>query len=280
MMLAAGLMVTPAIGSLSAATNGIVSPASSDTLAKAGRSATYFTFCAQRDPVRLGYDPFYARHCEAQGLDVLASAAVAPSAIRRTAEIVVDMIGHRQDILDEMISRNVRVAVIAHGEVTSDMPEYRDLYERFPDVDWDVRARGLGATAARPLSSVGEENILCDPTDPYVGSSIMVHEFAHTIAIMGVRHIDPTFEARIGAAYSSARFSGLWSNTYAGSNQIEYWAETVMSYFDTNIDGPVGGDGIHNQIDTRAELALYDPRIYAIIDEIFGAAAPLGLCNG
>ena len=240
--------------------------------------------CGGIDPVLLGYDGFYRRHCSALGIDVLASDAVDPAAVRRTAEIIVAMIGHRPDLVESMIARDLRVGVIAIDEVTTDMPEHRDLYELFPGTDWDTRARGLGAILTIPLSSVGEENILCRADDPYVGSSIMVHEFAHTILNLGLRIVDPAFDRTQGdpvlAAWINARANGLWNNTYAITNTDEYWAETVMSYFDTNINGPVAGDGIHNPIDTRTELANYDPQICAVVDSVFRDAAPLDLCNG
>lgn len=279
---AVGVSLGSTIGAVAAPPNDVSTPVANAGLATANRIDE---MCGQRDLSLLGYDSFYRQQCDALGLDVLASAAVDPDAVRRAAEIIVAMIGHRQDLIDEMIAQGVRVGVIGVDEVTSDMPEYRDIYQMFPGVDWDTRARGLGATPTIPLSSVGEENVLCLLADSYYGSSIMVHEFAHTILIMGLRFLDPAYNDPtrtdpVVAAYDDAITAGLWANTYAATNPDEYWAETVMSYFDTNIDGPVGGDGIHNQIDTRTELASYDPQIYSIIDDLFADAAPLELCDG
>ncbi len=273
--------VLPLRASLDAAPIGPVDePASAEGLAVAVRLANQPIVCDRRDPVDLGYDPFYRQHCSVFGLDVLGSSAVVAGAVERTAEIIVDMIGHRRDLIDQMIRQGTRVGVIAASEVTSDMPEYRDIYTRFPGIDWDTRARGLGATPFIPLSSVGEGNVLCDSTDWYPGESIMVHEFAHTIRIMGLAFIDPAMDARIDRAYAAAMSAGRWANSYAATNSDEYFAEAVQSYFDTNIEGPVGGDGVHNHIDTRVELALYDPTVFALLDELFGGAAPMNLCNG
>jgi hypothetical protein len=160
------------------------------------------------------------------------------------------------------------------------MPEYRDIYRLFPGVDWDTRARGLGATPFIPLSSVGEENVLCLAGDAYAGESIMVHEFAHTIRIMGLAFAEPVTDRRIQSAYGAAMSAGRWSNTYAATNSDEYWAIAVQAYFDTARQGPVGGNGVHNHVDTRSELATYDPGIYAVVDGLFADAAPLALCNG
>ena len=68
--------------------------------------------------------------------------------------------------------------------------------------------------------------------------------------------------------YQSALSEGLWENTYAISNKEEYWAEGVQRYFDVNI-GTNPANGVHNQIDTREELAEYDPELFAFIDTFF-----------
>ena len=34
-----------------------------------------------------------------------------------------------------------------------------------PDTDWDERARGLGGTLHIPVSSAGEENVMCHDDD-------------------------------------------------------------------------------------------------------------------
>ena len=47
---------------------------------------------------------------------------------------------------------------------------------------------------------------------------------------------------------------------------MEYWAEVVQSWFDTNREN----DDQHNHIDTRAELKEYDPRVAALCEEVFG----------
>jgi hypothetical protein len=68
--------------------------------------------------------------------------------------------------------------------------------------------------------------------------------------------------------YESAIKQGLWENTYAGGNIQEYWAEGVQSYFNANAQS-VLGDGVHNYVNTREELAEYDPALYAFISKIF-----------
>ena len=235
--------------------------------------------CGEVEPSDLGFDSFYVHYCDAAGIPVLGSASVERAAVEATAEIALAMIGHRPDVIAAMLDNKLRIGVIAATEVTSDMPEYSNIYDQFPGIDWDTRARGLGATPFIPLSTVGEENVLCLPGDRYKGESIMVHEFAHTIHVMGLDSVDRTFTARLESIYEQSLNKGLWADTYAGTNASELFAEGVQSYFNTNLAGPAGGDGIHNDIDTRGELGKYHPALVALINEIFSEAGPLPLCG-
>lgn len=224
-------------------------------------------------PVDMGFDPFYEQWCDALGIPVLASSRVSPVALRNAAEIVVGMIGHRPDIIEAMLANGLRVGVIGESELTTDLPEYADLYEQFPGTDWNTRARGLGATPFIPLSSVGEENVGCYPSDPYFNEeSIMVHEFAHTIHLMGLDFVDEgSVGAEIVEAYWAAMGAGLWEDTYAATDDREYFAEGVQSYFGTQTERDPS-DGIHNFVDTPEELEAYDPVLFEIIDRVFGDA--------
>jgi hypothetical protein len=182
------------------------------------------------------------------------------------AWIIDRMIGHRPDILAAMVVRRTRCVVIGTSEHTTDMPEYRDLY---PRKWWDVRARGLGATDARPAVSCGEENLLSLAGDPYSTENILVHEFAHAIHEMGLVDVDPSFDKRLRKAFDRAIAAGRWVGTYAGTNHMEYWAEGVQSWFNTNRTD----DDLHNSVDTRVELVAYDPPLAALCKEVFGDGA-------
>ena len=215
---------------------------------------------------------FYTQSCEIAGVPIVASANVDPAALQVTAEIVATMMTPlSQTERDGMRSIALRVGVIGENEVTTDMPEYADLNDVFPGTDWDGATRGLGATPARPLTSSGEENLLCLAGDPYFAENILIHEFSHTVHEYGVVAGDPTFQGRLDAAYDAAMNAGLWSKTYGATNSTEYWAEGVQSYFEVN-GSASPADGIHNDVDTRAELQSYDAALYALVDEVFAGA--------
>lgn len=215
---------------------------------------------------RFNLAPFYQQHLDAGGLPVVGSSNVSPAALREAAWIVQQMLGHRSDVLPVMASNQVRLAVMAWNEFTTDVPEHRDLE---PAVYWDRRARGLGATPHRPAVSCAEENLLGYPGDPYSTENICIHEFAHAIHGMGLRSIDSTFDRRLREAFDDATRRGLWKGTYAGTNPEEYWAEGVQDWFDDNRQN----DSLHNHVNTRAELKEYDPALATLCAEVFGDGA-------
>ena len=208
-------------------------------------------------------DPFYVQWIDVEGLPVVASAKVDPYAVKEAAWLIRQMIGHRQDVLHALAENNVRFAVMAHNELTTQIPEHSDLK---PDYYWDRRARGLGSTPARPAVSCGEENLLNYAGDPYSTENILVHEFAHATHQMGLNTVDSSFDDRLKIAYDAAVEKGLWKDTYAITNKAEYWAEGTQSWFDTNR----ANDDQHNHVDTRDKLKDYDPALATLLTEVFG----------
>jgi hypothetical protein len=228
-------------------------------------------FCAgapAMPPAALGYDQFYAKYMDGSGIPVLASSDVDDKAVIIACKIVVHMVKERADIRAALIDQNQRVAVIGVNEVTTDLPEYRNLYQMFPGQDWD-RLRGVGATLMIPVSSVGEENLLCLPNDVFAGEKILFQTFA-TAVLLGVEQADDTFQSRVRAAFDAATSAGLWKNTYAGANEIEYYAEGVQSWFDANLEVSPP-DGTNGPINTRGELEVYDPALASLIGETMPA---------
>ena len=204
----------------------------------------------------LKLSPFYKKYIDAQGLPVLGSEKVSDAALREAVEIVNHMLDGRDDVRKAIIRNKIRVAIMAPSEQTVDIPEHSDLT---PKDYWNARARGLGATLARPAVSGAEENLLNLRGDRYAKENILVHEFGHTFHEMGLNSIDRGFDQKLQDAYAAAKKKGLWKGHYAQTNHKEYWAEGVQSYFDTNVA----------EADTREKLAKYDPDLFALIDAEF-----------
>ena len=205
----------------------------------------------------------YQKFVSAGGLPVVGSAKVNDVSLLEARFLILQMIGHRQEVLAAMAKSKVRFAIMAANEFTTDIPEHSDLS---PKLYWDKRARGLGASRSRPAVSCGEENLLCLPGDPYAAENILIHEFAHAVHQMGVNALDKTFQARVQAAFDAAGKAGLWKNKYAGTNPSEYFAEGAQSWFDTNRVN----DNDHNHVHTRPQLKEYDPSLAKLCEEVFG----------
>jgi hypothetical protein len=210
-----------------------------------------------------GLSPFYTKHVAVGGMPVLASAKVSDYALAEAAFLIGQMVGHRPEILRALATNRVRFAIMAASEMTTDLPEHSDLA---PRDYWNRRARGLGATRARPAVSCGEENLLGLPGDPYAAENILIHEFAHAIHEMGMSVVDPTFDRRLRGAFAEAKEKGLWRGTYAMQNHHEYWAEAAQSWFDCNR----ANDREHGPVDTRDKLKPYDPGVARLLTEVFG----------
>jgi hypothetical protein len=209
---------------------------------------------------------FYQKYLDAEGIPVIGSEKVDDAALVMAAEVVVQMLAHRADVHAAMEARGAYVGIMAHDEVTTDIPEHAYLAND-SNTDWNQRARGLGGTPNNPITTAGEENLLCLAGDRYAGESILVHEFAHAVHLIGIDAVEPTIHQTLEQMLQEALVQGLWADTYAGSNRQEYWAEGVQSWFDNN---QAPQQGIHNDVDTRAELRAYDPPLAALLEQYLG----------
>jgi hypothetical protein len=213
------------------------------------------------DELRESYDldPFYQKFALARGVPVISSNSPADAALLRTCELLIDMLSAREDVVEVLLERRTRFGVIGEDELTNDIPEYRN----FPDTI-NTRARGLGG---EDIGTCAEESILCNrQLDRWRGEGICVHEFAHTISAAGLFRADPTFQGRLRAAFQDAEDTGKFANTYSLESFQEYWAEGVQDWYNTNLES-IPANGIHNEIDKRAELLTYDPTLYGLVAE-------------
>ncbi len=211
----------------------------------------------------LDLSPFYKKYTDANGFPILSSDKASDAALLEAADVVNHMLDGRDDVRQAIIKNKVRLAVMAPDEQTTDVPEHSDLK---PKAYWDRRARGLGATHARPAVSCGEENLLNLKGDRYDKEDILVHEFGHVIHEMGMNSIDPAFDGKLKASYDHAMDKGTWKDTYAATNYKEYWAEGVQAYFDCAAPPQPGN---HNDINTREKLEKSDPELFGLIDGVF-----------
>jgi len=170
-------------------------------------------------------------------------------------------------VLNQMKTIGVRVGVMRRYEGTTDIPEHAFLAND-TSLNWDLRARGLGADLENPLTTCAEENVLCYQIDKYHAEDILIHEFAHSIHIVGIAPLDSDFNFVLQKYLDQAVRQGKYFKTYAKTDIYEYWAEGVQNWFNTNAE-VASPDGKHNQVNTRQELKRYDPDLYELISRYF-----------
>ena len=198
--------------------------------------------------------PFYQQWINVEGFPVLASAKVSPYAVKEAAWLIWQIIGHRPDLLQIIAQNRIRFSIIAHNEMTSDIPELGK--HLVPHFFYNVRNRGGNCARACGTVFDNEESLLGN----YV-YSVLIHEFAHALHEDGLNRIDIEFDNRLKATYNEAMEKGLWRGYYASTKFSEYWAEGVQSWFHAT-------EG--NTVNTRAALKTYDPGLATLLTEVFG----------
>lgn len=241
--------------------NGMSSVDRTDVVVTTGYSPCTVT----SPPAGLGVDPwFYQKYCDANGQPVLAPDVVPGEALDWVRYQALEMLKRLPVAAQAMITNEGRIAIKGDEQVLTQIPEFSDLSVLYPEYDWDLLP-GVGAVMERPVTLTTEENVLCLDDDAYRGYSVFIHEFAHSIHLIGLTTVDPTFETRLKLAYETAIASGLWAGTYAASNYLEYWAEGVTIWFNAHwSDAYTPG-----AINTREELAQHDDGLYRLIREYF-----------
>lgn len=222
-------------------------------------------------PAELGLDTsFYKKYMNVNGIHVASSWRV-PDSCYYAAYVILDNMTKalKPEVLKVLTDNDTRITIMARYEGTTDVPEHHFLVND-TSLNWDLRARGLGAGQEGELTSCAEENILAYQIDKYHAEDITIHEFAHTLHLTGICKIDTGFNTELKEAMAEAMAKGRYRNTYAATNHEEYFAEGVQNWFNVNAEIESNdGDGKHNRVNTREEMKEYDPKLYAIIARYF-----------
>lgn len=217
---------------------------------------------------RFALDTYYTKLLNADGLLLLGSDKVPDEAFYEAAYLIDRVLVGRDDLRQAIAKLEIRLVIMNQDEFTTDVPEHARLADHENGKDWwDRRARGLGARGYRTAMSVGVENLLQYKGDPYHDESILIHEFAHVIDDVGLAEVDKAFEDRLAKNYKLAMQEGLWEGGYGQTNRSEYWAECVQVWFECN---PPKARHDHTDVNTREELKEHDPRMYTLLEDVFG----------
>jgi hypothetical protein len=214
---------------------------------------------------------FFAKELMCQGIPIKAPNVVTDQALYVAYDRMSRQLEHLPMVASNLAASGVEVHIIGRHQVTSDLPEYRELKGKpLPEYHGetiDQRTRGLGGR----LTSVGEENLLKLKNDHYYGRDILTHEFAHAIRQYGIPlNVVEMFNEQ----YQHSLASGLWKGAYAASNADEFFAELSMWYFGTHGDlgmpAPKPANGPEG-------LKQYDPQAYKLFDDFYSGRIKVGV---
>lgn len=211
------------------------------------------------DPPERG---FYSKRFDYDGIPIKAHRDVSDESLVAARERLAMMLEKLPAVRANLKAAGAELHIIGKDQVTSDLPEHRRLKGRPFDgnLTVDERTRGLGGL----LTSCGEENLLRLEKDRYRGRDIGVHEFAHNIYGHG---IPASIRRRFREQYTRSLEKGRWVDSYAGSNEHEFFAELSMWYFGTHGDLRMKGEKPKNG---REGLRAYDPEACALLGEFYG----------
>lgn len=194
------------------------------------------------------YHPFYQKMLMTDnGIKVLGSETARSEAVTKAKEML-EVILSNEKVAKRMADAGCMMGIYGEGQIGYDIPEHRFTYD-----EKYLYVEGFGGTQ---LASIKDANVLRltegSYTTGYPNESILTHEFGHTVKNYGLTEAQ---QKQWNAIYNASIASGKWKNTYAGSNDDEYFATLSAMWFnamDDTYDGKV--DGVRGPINTRAEL--------------------------
>ena len=175
-------------------------------------------------------------------------------------------------IAENMEKYGCSLAVYSPHQNVYMIPEHRG---GFRNDMYDVEGYG-GNLYNNCVSSIAEQNIIRTrnasdwyENTMYRNENILIHEFGHCVRSVGMDLLDdPTLKSEFQAVYSHAKREGLWPNTYAIGNSDEFFATMCTVWFNVMAEASSWNDGTRCPVNTRIELAQYDPLTYEFFSKI------------
>lgn len=220
-------------------------------------------------------------------LTVEATANVSARAHQRTALITARLTKHMPSSIFYSLCINSKVGVFTKAEGMTSFLEY--AAQRDTPQCHQTCAGTCSHTCTRDgrkfselvggsghgLAAILDDNVMCSDADPYHGqSNILVHEFAHTVH---KRALPYSIKNQITSAFQSAMQNCTWDiYSYAMSNEMEYFAEAVSSFFNVErLRSAAGGMNIcgnglcNGENESRNYIKQKDSKLYNIINHVF-----------
>jgi hypothetical protein len=213
------------------------------------------------------YEPYYTKECMSQcGIKIKSCDLVSDDTLQYAADVVDIMVTKRPDIAEAMAGVGADIALYPKEQTIFYIPEFRDSYD---PTNLDVE--GYGGTLELPTTALAAANIERDRENAmYPDNNVLAHEFGHAFHLIGIELVDPDLYDKIEETYEAAKEQGLWEDTYTGTDVYEYFGQLSALWFeglDESDDGTF--TGVLSPVNTREELAEYDPASYELMQEIY-----------
>ncbi|MEN9787315.1 MAG: hypothetical protein RLZZ299_2579 [Pseudomonadota bacterium] len=188
---------------------------------------------------------------------------VSPSALDACEAFLVASLSMRPDIQTRLARQRVTVVIIPQASRMTDVAAFASLRggRTFDGRLWDdVRGSGGMRHGQRWVLGVAEETLVRLPGSTYgEGTSVGLHEFAHTLHAKGLGRME---QARVTELYRARKEAGgPWTESYAAANEQEYFAQATNCFFRLN-----RGIGENDP----AWLQSNDPALYTLLVGIYG----------
>lgn len=135
----------------------------------------------------------------------------------------------RADIAQRIREKKVLCVLVAHNELTSDVPMFASD-KKGKELDfYNWRQRGfLTQRDGRSIVLFAEEDVL-EYEGGMQNESILIHEFGHVVQGVG---FDEELNARVKAAFENAKAKGLYMDGYAAQHFRRVNSDTPVSLVD------------------------------------------------
>jgi uncharacterized protein (TIGR02145 family) len=224
----------------------------------AGRFADYLSPDVIVPPAEVGLDERYTRYLNRSGIPVIGSSEVAVEALQVAADTIDYLLEDADALHGQVVHRGGYYTLIGAGETMAELPEGPGAEAK----NWVVMY-----VPTVPMAASFADNILCQPTNQSIGRSDLVLAWAWMV-YDDFAILDDNFATDVQAAFDAAMAAGLWANTWV-SNPSIYFVQGVLIWYGVNYEGPFGGEGQNNHVNTRDELAIYDPALYDLVGARF-----------
>ena len=209
-------------------------------------------FLEQRD--------YYTKYADAGGIAIMGDSLVDDRFFYAAQEMILAMTSKRPELREALSPSNrFRMILVDADPGPAAIPEVdNDYYDHTAGIAFCGRGSVADAEQYFCVTSVWLHPV---ETDEITGMAVLVHEFAHAMHLRAIHTLDPTFQARLEAAYAKAlETGGVWGqNSYGLSNVKEYWAVGVQYWF-FDVFNP-NFPHLHDQFLEK------DPLLYALLDE-------------